>query len=1461
MKKFTLSTLGLILLGYVLSITPAHAISIVLDGADSLESGNTCQKKSVYRFGTLSSYDGKQLDLLINILDAKNLKSTGCISYSKSAMLFKFQSSSKEKFFADIEITVVEKGTTTPIAVDNLTATFFDLDHYKTNEPDSVYLKDHTNIILDESTLVSYDKDKIYKSATGLTYEGYLRGTDKKECNDDNPRESVVCQAAASWTNNPSKINLRFDTNSAYARWYFMTFDIESATLLNLGDDHGDAPMSYGDAFHSISPRISLGAGAIPDSETDAVYSANADGDDIDSVSGADYDDEDGVPKFPILADGYSSYQLDVTATNQSDQPAKLFGWIDFNQNKFFESSEAASVDVPANSNTQTYTLDWKILSSIPTGTIYSRFRISTDTALTASTPTGYLKDGEVEDYNLTASAAKPFACNSDSYVFVSDAADSPTFASIIDLANGDSKSANEGLSFHPTNINATGYNLKDGYIWGYDLGNEKVVRIDSDYIVETFTVPGLPAEGFHVGDVSPEGVFYLASQNFGGSEIYRVDANPLSPTYLGYQGKINLNPAKYSSVLADEFVADFGLHPFDDHLYFIGVRDWGISNQGILYKTNTQTGLVTEIGNVGFRLTTNPNTTWFDIAGNMYFNDGNNVYQIDLSDPANPNPKANLYSTVMVPSYGDAARCSRAPISNFEYDFGDAPDTYGTDDIPGNSATNADSIGAKHIISELINLGSIAPDSDTNGHPSVDALGDNTAEFNDEDGISAFPALYVNATSYSIPAANITLRNVTGNTAILYAYIDFNRDGDFLDPGEATSAPVPDGATAPATDLVWGNLNGLTEGGTFARFRLSTDTTLTSNGGANDGEVEDYALSIETAPTCTGFSGDVNAGISPISQLREGEKIFLATNSLSPAEGHLTAYTLDKDALPKTKVWDAAQTMTAKERANRLYSTSDTNTKTLLMSLDDAAFNYIGLPDVSTIKNYTMDPSLGDSNQYLGTRKEGAFLGKISPDASLGLIGNDIDIERYLDSANYRDYHDRIVSKRSDQTDGDATPKQVLVTSDDGFLYSFRQRDGELTWGWMPRSLVAELSDYSNFAGNRYMQGKLDVMDLPDTKGNFASYVIGSYRSGLGQFVLKLDDAGFLDSIVWDIDHKVQNQLANSSPNLGQRAYFADGSGTVYMTYIITDIAGNSSLHIRNILDTTDAYEMLLSYEATSTPFITRDFKSANSPAANVLYLGDSKGKFYAAHLLDSNGVLRASDDILREIGSGAIGTIDGKTVTNSLNLLVASDIPGTPPTNNPDTLSPITFIGASASNSRKSYYLRVQSEDRLTTFIYSSTDQNWNANWTSYTGGSGKWTAGSNTPSADSSITALPTNATITDSAFIVADSMVLPVSLPPTGNSCYGTAYYYFYKLTDGHFPESTFYDSTSNKAITKVVLLGYGDAKSLLLANMPGKEKLSGLGIAEQGTNNSTGINKSMHINDPFSSGIRSWREIR
>jgi hypothetical protein len=70
--------------------------------------------------------------------------------------------------------------------------------------------------------------------------------------------------------------------------------------------------------------------------------------------------------------------------------------------------------------------------------------------------------------------------------------------------------------------INGVGYNVKDGYMWGYDINSERVIKIFSNGNIQYFTVAGLPAGlNFTSGDVSPDGVLYLYSS--GATTVYRV--------------------------------------------------------------------------------------------------------------------------------------------------------------------------------------------------------------------------------------------------------------------------------------------------------------------------------------------------------------------------------------------------------------------------------------------------------------------------------------------------------------------------------------------------------------------------------------------------------------------------------------------------------------------------------------------------------------------------------------------------------------------------------------------------------------------------------------------------------------------------------------------------------------------------------------------------------------------------
>lgn len=170
-------------------------------------------------------------------------------------------------------------------------------------------------------------------------------------------------------------------------------------------------------------------------------------------------------------------------------------------------------------------------------------------------------------------------------------------------------------------------------------------------------------------------------------------------------------------------------------------------------------------------------------------------------------------------------------------FDFGDAPSNYPT--LTSNG-------GASHGIDSAIYMGAAPPDSEVTGQPSTNADGDDLTGSDDEDGVASLPVLTTSSTSYSI---NVSVTNTTGNTARLVGWIDFNGNGQF-EAAEGATAFVSTGTNNGAVTLSWNGLSGLVAGKTYLRLRFSTDlnlSTLTPGSTMFDGEVEDYAIDIQT--------------------------------------------------------------------------------------------------------------------------------------------------------------------------------------------------------------------------------------------------------------------------------------------------------------------------------------------------------------------------------------------------------------------------------------------------------------------------------------------------------------------------------------------------------------------------------------------------------------------------------------
>ncbi|MFN8489132.1 MAG: SdrD B-like domain-containing protein [Caldilineaceae bacterium] len=193
-------------------------------------------------------------------------------------------------------------------------------------------------------------------------------------------------------------------------------------------------------------------------------------------------------------------------------------------------------------------------------------------------------------------------------------------------------------------------------------------------------------------------------------------------------------------------------------------------------------------------------------------------------------------------------------------FDFGDAPDSYGT-----LVASN----GPSHGIASILRIGAQI-DSEADGQPSSLANGDDTnGTPNDEDGVQFKTPLRPGAKAIVAVGIHQPL-----NTDVhLNAWIDFNQNGTF-DSGEQIATD----------DLVQGN-NLHTDtpfdvvafdvpanapvGFTYARFRVCTAAGAcnTPTGAAADGEVEDYRIQI-------------------VAVAKLGDKVWLDTNGDGVQQG-----------------------------------------------------------------------------------------------------------------------------------------------------------------------------------------------------------------------------------------------------------------------------------------------------------------------------------------------------------------------------------------------------------------------------------------------------------------------------------------------------------------------------------------------------------------------------------------------
>ena len=216
-------------------------------------------------------------------------------------------------------------------------------------------------------------------------------------------------------------------------------------------------------------------------------------------------------------------------------------------------------------------------------------------------------------------------------------------------------------------------------------------------------------------------------------------------------------------------------------------------------------------------------------------FGTGNNVNTVDNTGTDNGDFDGS-------PAFEREASSSQiTAVGEANLDYGDAPDT-----APGTATgtatadyESAPGRGPSHVVGSIY-LGSEVDAettfSEDDGPPLED---DGVVVVGTGTSSSLHTQSFIAGQSYQLDVTTV-------GAGKLSAWIDFNRDGDFDDAGEQVAVDVD---STGATESITVNVPiGADAGSTYARFRYSTATGLTSTNAAPDGEVEDYQITLIAA-------------------------------------------------------------------------------------------------------------------------------------------------------------------------------------------------------------------------------------------------------------------------------------------------------------------------------------------------------------------------------------------------------------------------------------------------------------------------------------------------------------------------------------------------------------------------------------------------------------------------------------
>lgn len=578
--------------------------------------------------------------------------------------------------------------------------------------------------------------------------------------------------------------------------------------------DFGDLPdapwyptlLASDGARHTIVAGLCLGQTI--DAEADGAPAAHALGDDVAAL-----DDEDGFD--PALVNPVPGNPLDfkVRVTTPAGPGAKLYGFVDWNNDGDFEDAdERSSIDVAASLANATVDLPWHVPAEAHVGEkLAVRLRLvgNNPTGYTPPLePNGYAASGEVEDYCVFIhTSATDWGDLPDS------GAPLPAFAIAPTL---------DPITYATTDIGK--YNTLE-----WNSGPEHCIR--PDLVIATPSSP-LPVDGESDGQPNSSAT---------GDDLSGDDEDGVS--FSGITGSVidNVTPVSADALVRVSATVSVknetgskgncsGLFCFDKGTLPTGLTGMQAlpSLPGFQLLTfdfahplhlTSHVSTILPKGVFRFRVTTD--SAQVQVAGSAFpylgtgFLDGEvEDYIIDL-----PLDLGTWWQGTYM-------------------DYGDLDDAKYPTKLANNGARHQFTMGQQNIF-----LGNNPPDGDADGKSSANADGDDAAGLDDEDGFDPLAVALKSGTP-----ANFATKVTSAAPSRLFGFADWNNDGDFADPGEASSVPIAGGSSGATVNLPWQVPFDAVTGQLLAvRLRISTSVALGADGLAPDGEVEDYLVTVQS--------------------------------------------------------------------------------------------------------------------------------------------------------------------------------------------------------------------------------------------------------------------------------------------------------------------------------------------------------------------------------------------------------------------------------------------------------------------------------------------------------------------------------------------------------------------------------------------------------------------------------------